>query len=65
MERLRLVLAGGRLMDLGRGEPIDFDPGVIPLPEVTKNTAGYLLSPGMDWVDRNAGRARPFCSIHP
>ena len=30
---------------------IDFDPGTIPLPHVTKNTAGYLLRPGMDWVD--------------
>jgi len=25
--------------------------GLGPLPAVTKNTAGYLLRPGMDWVD--------------
>src|SRR4029077_21192611 len=51
VERLRVVLAGGRILDIGRGEPIDFDPGTIPLPAVTKNTAGYLLRPGMDRID--------------
>jgi FAD/FMN-containing dehydrogenase len=51
VERLRVVLADGRILDLGRGEPVDFDPGTIPLPGVTKNTAGYLLRPGMDWLD--------------
>ena len=51
VERLRVVLASGRVVDIARGEPIDFDPGTIPLPAVTKNTAGYLLRPGMDWVD--------------
>jgi FAD/FMN-containing dehydrogenase len=55
VERLRVVLAGGRVMDVSRGEAIDFDPGAIPLPDVTKNTAGYLLSPGMDWVDLFVG----------
>src|SRR5262249_32462277 len=55
VERLRVVLADGRLMDVGRGEPIDFDPPPIPLPNVTKNTAGYLLRPGMDWVDLFVG----------
>ena len=51
VERLHVVLAHGRVLDVGRGEPIDFDPGTVPLPAVTKNTAGYLLRPGMDWVD--------------
>jgi len=51
VERLRVVLADGRILDIGRGDPIDFDPGSVPLPAVTKNTAGYLLRPGMDWVD--------------
>ena len=45
----------GRILDVGRGEPIDFDPGTVPLPAVTKNTAGYLLRPGMDWVDLFVG----------
>ena len=51
VERIRVVLADGSIRDLHRGEPIDFDPGSIPLPKVTKNTAGYLLRPGMDWMD--------------
>ena len=50
-----MVLADGRILDVGRGEPIDFDPGTVPLPAVTKNTAGYLLRPGMDWVDLFVG----------
>lgn len=51
VEALRVVLADGRRLHVARGDAIDFDPGVIPLPDVTKNTAGYLLRPGMDWVD--------------
>ena len=55
VERLRVVLADGRLLDLGRGDAIDFDPGAVPLPAVTKNTAGYPLRPGMDWIDLFVG----------
>jgi FAD/FMN-containing dehydrogenase len=55
VERLRVVLADGRILDVGRGDAIDFDPGSVPLPNVTKNTAGYLLRPGMDWIDLFAG----------
>ena len=51
VEALQVVLAAGTVRQFARGEAIDFDPGVVPLPEVTKNTAGYLLRPGMDWVD--------------
>jgi FAD/FMN-containing dehydrogenase len=51
VERLRVVLAGGRVLDVGRGDTIDFDPGSVPRPAVTKNTAGYLLRSGMDWLD--------------
>src|ERR1022692_2189075 len=40
-EGLRVVLAEGRAMDIGCGDSIDFDPGATPLPNVTKNTAGY------------------------
>lgn len=55
IEALRVVLADGRVMEVRRGDVIDFDPGTIPLPHVTKNTAGYLLRPGMDWIDLFAG----------
>ena len=55
IEGLRVALADGRVMDVSRGDAIDFDPGTIPLPAVTKNTAGYPLRPGMDWIDLFAG----------
>ncbi len=55
IEGLRVALASGRAMDVNRGDAIDFDPGTIPLPVVTKNTAGYPLRPGMDWIDLFAG----------
>jgi FAD/FMN-containing dehydrogenase len=55
IERLRIILAGGRTMQICRGDALDFDCGSIPLPCVTKNTAGYLLRPGMDWIDLFAG----------
>jgi len=55
IERLRVVLADGQLIDCGRGDAIDFDCAEIPLPRVTKNTAGYLLRPGMDWIDLFTG----------
>ena len=59
IERLRVVLADGRVLDVGRGDAIDFDPcpaGIeIRLPAVTKNTAGYPLAAGMDWIDLMAG----------
>ena len=55
VEGLRVVLADGRIMDVSRGDAIDFDPGTVPLPAVTKNTAGYPLRPGMEWVDLFAG----------
>ncbi len=55
VESLRVVLADGSARQYARGESIDFEPPAIPLPEVTKNTAGYLLRPGMDWVDLFCG----------
>lgn len=55
VERLRVVFADGSAREFGRGDAIDFDPGTIPLPAVTKNTAGYLLRPGMDWIDLISG----------
>ncbi len=55
LEELRVALADGSVRQFERGEAIDFDPGAIPLPHVTKNTAGYLLRAGMDWIDLFAG----------
>jgi FAD/FMN-containing dehydrogenase len=55
IERLRVALSDGSIHEFARGDVIDFDPGAIPLPNVSKNTAGYLLRPGMDWIDLFAG----------
>ena len=52
---LRVVLMDGSVLEVKRGDKVDFDVSEIPLPNTTKNTAGYLLRPGMDWIDLFAG----------
>jgi FAD/FMN-containing dehydrogenase len=53
--RLRVALITGRVLDVRRGDEIDFDVPALPLPDTTKNTAGYPLAPGMDWIDLFCG----------
>jgi len=53
--RLRVVLMDGRVLDVRRGDPVDFPVPAIPVPQTTKHTAGYRLSPGMDWIDLFVG----------
>lgn len=48
---LKVALLDGSLRWYRRGEAIDFEVLALPRPSVTKNTAGYQLAPGMDWVD--------------
>jgi len=45
----------GRVREFRRGDKIDFDVPALPLPKTTKNTAGYPLTPGMDWIDLFTG----------
>jgi FAD/FMN-containing dehydrogenase len=52
---LRVVLMDGRALQVVRGDKVDFPVPRIPLPNTTKNTAGYPLSPDMDWVDLFTG----------
>jgi FAD/FMN-containing dehydrogenase len=52
---LRVALMDGRVLAVQRGDPVDFAVPQIPLPNTTKNTAGYALEPGMDWTDLFAG----------
>jgi FAD/FMN-containing dehydrogenase len=52
---LHVALMDGRVFHVKRGDKIDFPVPQIPLPNTTKNTAGYLLSPGMEWVDLFTG----------
>lgn len=48
---LRVALLDGRILDLRRGQPIDFPVPAIRLPRTTKHSAGYRLAPGMDFLD--------------
>ena len=52
---LRVALMDGRVMDVKRGDKVNFDVPEISLSKTTKNTAGYHLSPGMGWIDLFAG----------
>lgn len=52
---LKVARLDGSLRWYRRGEAIDFDVPQLPRPNVTKNTAGYQLRPGMDWVDLFVG----------
>ena len=52
---LRVALMDGRVVTYNRGDKVDFNLPQILLPKTTKNTAGYLLSPGMDWIDLFTG----------
>jgi FAD/FMN-containing dehydrogenase len=52
---LRVVLMDGRVLDVHRGDKIDFAVPALRLPDTTKNTAGYPLAPGMDWIDLFTG----------
>ena len=48
---LTVALMDGSVHTFRRGDKVDFEVEPIPLPNTSKNTAGYLLSPGMDWID--------------
>lgn len=48
---LRVALMDGRVIEVRRGQPVDFDVPAIRLPRTTKLSAGYRLAPGMDLVD--------------
>jgi FAD/FMN-containing dehydrogenase len=52
---LDVAFADGTRRQFRRGEAIDFDVPAIPLPNTTKNTAGYPLAPGMEWIDLITG----------
>ena len=52
---MRVVHADGRVREYRRGDAIDFPVEEVPLPHTTKCTAGYLMKPGMDWIDLLSG----------
>ena len=48
---LRVALVDGSMLELRRGQPIDFETPAVPRPATTKHTAGFPLHPGMDLID--------------
>jgi FAD/FMN-containing dehydrogenase len=52
---MTVIFASGEMRRFEHGEAIDFDVPAIALPRTTKNTAGYPLAPGMDWIDLITG----------
>ncbi len=48
---IRVVLPSGETLALRRGEKPPFELPAIAPPQTTKNTAGYYLRPGMDFLD--------------
>jgi FAD/FMN-containing dehydrogenase len=52
---LRVALMDGSVREYRRGDKIDFDVAPVPWPATTKCTAGYPLSPGMDYIDLFCG----------
>ncbi|HYI95788.1 MAG TPA: FAD-binding oxidoreductase [Bryobacteraceae bacterium] len=55
IERLRVLLMDGRVLDVRRGDRIDFDVPDIPQPKACKHSAGYPLARDMAWIDLFAG----------
>jgi FAD/FMN-containing dehydrogenase len=51
VQALRVALITGEVLEIRRGESIDFDVPSIRLPRTTKHSAGYRLAPGMDLID--------------
>ena len=47
----RVALASGEVLALRRGDKPPFDLPVLRAPATTKNTAGYFLRAGMDYMD--------------
>jgi FAD/FMN-containing dehydrogenase len=48
---LRVVLAGGEVLALRRGDKPPFEIPSLAAPDVKKNTAGYFMRPDMDYLD--------------
>ncbi len=52
---LRVAHIDGSVKEYRRGDAINFPVETIPRPDTRKNTAGYRLESGMDWVDLFCG----------
>jgi len=52
---LRVALIDGSVREYVRGDKVDFPIPLVPAPNTRKNTAGYRLTPDMDWIDLFCG----------
>lgn len=52
---LEATFLSGETKSFRRGDKVDFAFRPIPFPATTKNSAGYLLQPDLDWIDLLAG----------
>jgi FAD/FMN-containing dehydrogenase len=52
---LRVAHVDGSVREFRRGEAVDFPIERVATPRTRKNTAGYRLEPGMDWIDLYCG----------
>jgi FAD/FMN-containing dehydrogenase len=52
---LTVAFMDGSVRCFSRGDSVDFDVPLLPIPATTKYTAGYVLRPGMDWIDLLVG----------
>jgi FAD/FMN-containing dehydrogenase len=52
---LTVLLASGEILRVRRGQKVNFPVPAISTPRSTKHSAGYNLSPGMDWIDLFVG----------
>lgn len=52
---LTVATMDGQLRTFRRGDVVPFDVPTLRRPATTKNTAGYALQPGMDWIDLFTG----------
>jgi FAD/FMN-containing dehydrogenase len=52
---LKVALIDGSVREYVRGDKVDFAIPSVPRPNTRKNTAGYYLTPDMDWIDLFCG----------
>jgi FAD/FMN-containing dehydrogenase len=52
---LQVTFMDGRSEWLERGAKVDFPVQPVSVPATTKNSAGYMLTPDLEWVDLIAG----------
>ena len=51
VKSVRVAFLDGSIRTFRRGEAVDFPAPNLPRPRSRKHSAGFLLYPGMDWVD--------------